>query len=153
MDLKILFDSFDSNGSGAVDLEEFVNSSIFQGRYTGHFQWINIYFEISSVFFFIWISLPTPFLFSHLAASSDSMFDAVDKDKSGEITLSELFAAYFRYASKKDLQNMEVTPLLNVLRIIQVVQLYTYNTIFLFWRECTRHTLWRWRKRRQSKRN
>jgi Ca2+-binding EF-hand superfamily protein len=55
MILKKMFDSFDVDGSGTVDLEEFVNSPIFKS--------------------------------SHLASNADSMFEAVDKDSSGEVNV------------------------------------------------------------------
>ncbi len=73
-EMKSMFESFDVDGSGTVDLEEFVNSPVFKS--------------------------------SHLAANSDGMFDMIDKDKSGDITVDELFAAFFRFASKRELQAM-----------------------------------------------
>lgn len=91
------FDSFDVDGSGTIDLDEFTNSPQFKSSHlVTSTQGMIDEFYLSPYFFL------NAFFFSF----SIGMFAAIDKDKSNDITLEELFAAYFRFASKKELNDM-----------------------------------------------
>ena len=75
LQLKSMFEMFDEDGSGAIDLEEFQSSAMMQE--------------------------------SHLFSNTGGMFESIDVDNDGTITLEGLMQVAFPFASKKEIKQMQ----------------------------------------------
>lgn len=75
LDLKILFDSMDTDGNASINLQEFLTHPKWQSN--------------------------------HLSTTASSVFNTVDHNRDGAITLWELLAVAFPAANKRNLKDME----------------------------------------------
>lgn len=74
LELKLLFDSMDSDGNGHINLQEFLT----------HPKWQS----------------------SHLSVTAGSVFNTVDSNRDGNITLKELLSVAFPAANRRNLKDM-----------------------------------------------